>query len=157
MFAFFYVVYSLVFDGYRHARVLGGRVKNTYFFCGVVTIGVWFLYPVAWGLSEGGNVIHPDSEAIFYGILDLIAKPVFTAMLLYGHHGIDPRVLGIHVRDTLEEVEKNGRSTGHKEMGNGLEGGRTGPDGGENVSVPGHTARGAAPGMPAPAIATSAL
>ncbi|KAI5961215.1 uncharacterized protein KGF55_004140 [Candida pseudojiufengensis] len=35
-------------------------------------IVVWILYPVCWGLSEGGNVIQPDSEAVFYGILDLI-------------------------------------------------------------------------------------
>lgn len=33
---------------------------------------VWLLYPICWGLSEGGNVIQPDSEAVFYGILDLI-------------------------------------------------------------------------------------
>lgn len=33
---------------------------------------VWILYPICWGLSEGGNKIQPDSEAVFYGILDLI-------------------------------------------------------------------------------------
>ncbi|CAR65621.1 DEHA2D05654p [Debaryomyces hansenii CBS767] len=33
---------------------------------------VWILYPICWGLSEGGNRIQPDSEAVFYGILDLI-------------------------------------------------------------------------------------
>ncbi|CAK9438534.1 uncharacterized protein LODBEIA_P27580 [Lodderomyces beijingensis] len=38
----------------------------------ILFIVVWILYPVAWGLSEGGNVIQPDSEAVFYGILDLI-------------------------------------------------------------------------------------
>lgn len=32
---------------------------------------IWILYPIAWGLSEGGNVIQPDSEAVFYGVLDL--------------------------------------------------------------------------------------
>lgn len=30
------------------------------------------LYPVAWGLSTGGNVIQPDSEAVFFGVIDLI-------------------------------------------------------------------------------------
>lgn len=30
------------------------------------------LYPVAWGLSYGGNVIQPDSEAVFFGVIDLI-------------------------------------------------------------------------------------
>ena len=33
---------------------------------------LWLIYPICFGLSEGGNVIVPDSEHIFYGILDLI-------------------------------------------------------------------------------------
>lgn len=41
---------------------------------------IWILYPICWGLSEGGNRIQPDSEAVFYGILDLITfacVPIF--------------------------------------------------------------------------------
>jgi bacteriorhodopsin len=38
---------------------------------------LWLLYPIAWGVSEGGNVISPLKEMIFYGILDILAKPVF--------------------------------------------------------------------------------
>lgn len=44
---------------------------------------VWLLYPIAWGLSEGGNVIQPDSEAVFYGILDLITFGVMPAVLTW--------------------------------------------------------------------------
>lgn len=29
------------------------------------------------GLADGGNYITPDSEMIFYGVLDVLAKPVF--------------------------------------------------------------------------------
>lgn len=57
------------------------------------------LYPIAWGLCEGGNYLHPDSEAIFYGVLDIMAKPVFGAILLFGHRNIDPARLGLHIRD----------------------------------------------------------
>jgi bacteriorhodopsin len=35
---------------------------------------MWLLYPIAWGVSEGGNVIPPDSEAVFYGVLDIMTK-----------------------------------------------------------------------------------
>lgn len=97
--AFFYVVYALLIDGRQHAAALGGSIKRTYNSCGVLLIFIWFLYPIAWGISEGGNVIHPDSEAIFYGILDLIAKPVFTALLLFGHRDIDPVALGLNIRE----------------------------------------------------------
>jgi len=97
--AFLFVLYTLLIDGRSHARALGGSVSRTYNICGVLTIFVWFLYPIAWGISEGGNVIHPDSEAIFYGILDLIAKPVFTFLLLWGHNTIDPSALGLSMRE----------------------------------------------------------
>lgn len=110
MFAFFFVAYTLVIDGRSHARALGGSVARTYDICGVLTIFVWFLYPIAWGVSEGGNVIHPDSEAVFYGILDVIAKPVFTGLLLWGHRNIDPAALGMHIREpgaAAVGVEKN--------------------------------------------------
>jgi len=83
----------------KHARALGSDVYRTYLICGVWTIFLWFLYPISWGLCEGGNVIAPDSEAAFYGTLDVLAKPVFGALLLWGHRNIDPARLGIHIRD----------------------------------------------------------
>jgi hypothetical protein len=79
--------------------------------CGTWTIFLWFIYPIAWGLSEGGNVIAPDSEAVFYGVLDILAKPVFGALLLWGHRNIDPATLGLHIRDYDDSAnthEKNG-------------------------------------------------
>ena len=44
-------------------------------------------------------MISPDSEAIFYGILDLLAKPVFGGLLLWGHRNIDPGLLGLKLTD----------------------------------------------------------
>jgi bacteriorhodopsin len=32
---------------------------------------LWLIYPIAWALAEGGNVIQPDSEAVFCGVLDI--------------------------------------------------------------------------------------
>ena len=99
--ALLYVVYVLVFLGRRHANALGPHIGRAYIMCGVLTIFLWFLYPIAWGLSEGGNVIHPDSEAVFYGILDILAKPVFGALLLWGHRDITPTQLGLHIREFI--------------------------------------------------------
>ncbi|KAI0121165.1 bacteriorhodopsin, partial [Xylariales sp. AK1849] len=99
VFAFLYVVYNLLGPGRSHANALGGDARKTYMLCGVFLVGIWFLYPIAWGLSEGGNVIHPDSEAIFYGILDILAKPVYGALLIWGHRNISPADLGLHIRD----------------------------------------------------------
>lgn len=94
MFAFLWVAWTVIWTARKHAAAIGPDVSRTYLICGVWTIFLWFLYPIAWGLSEGGNVIAPDSEAVFYGILDLMAKPVFGALLLWGHRNIDPGRLG---------------------------------------------------------------
>lgn len=100
--AFLFVAYTVVFEGRTHARALGNDILKTYTICGVWTIFLWFLYPIAWGLCEGGNVISSDSEAIFYGILDVLAKPVFGALLIWGHRNIDINRLGLNIRDPVE-------------------------------------------------------
>lgn len=133
MLAFFYVVYALAWEGRRNAHALGRAIHRTYFQCGVLTIFLWFLYPIAWGLSEGGNVIHPDSEAVFYGILDIFAKPVFGFLLLWGHRNIDPRALGLHTREFGASKGIPSLTTDHSrdnnaaETGNGVDGGDSGP------------------------------
>jgi len=97
--ALFFVAYNLVIVGRSNSKRLSTRAQSTYLYCGALTVFLWFLYPIAWGLCEGGNVISPDSEAVFYGILDLFAKPVFGFMLLFGHQKIDPAELGLQIRD----------------------------------------------------------
>lgn len=40
-------------------------------------------------------MIPPDSEAVFYGVLDFCSKVVFSIMLLVGHWNIDLGRLGL--------------------------------------------------------------
>lgn len=113
--ALFYIAYMLAFEARKHANAMGKDVGRAFLICGSLTTFLWFLYPIAWGLCEGGNVISPDSEAIFYGILDLLAKPVFGALLIWGHRGIDPARLGLHIHDYDEKdvaVRGNKPATG---------------------------------------------
>ncbi|KAI9800737.1 MAG: ion channel activity [Piccolia ochrophora] len=97
--AFLAVAWNVTWTARLHAKRLGDDVSRVFLITGVWTIFLWFLYPIAWGVSEGGNVIAPDSEAAFYGVLDVLAKPVFGALLLWGHRNIDPARLGLHIRD----------------------------------------------------------
>lgn len=39
------------------------------------------------------------ADILVTGALDLFAKPVFGALLLWGHKDIDPARLGLHIRD----------------------------------------------------------
>ncbi|KAI1209330.1 bacteriorhodopsin [Annulohypoxylon truncatum] len=99
MIALFFIAYELLFDARRHAQRLGGDANKTFMMCGVFLLFIWFLYPIAWGLSEGGNVIHPDGEAVFYGILDILAKPIFGLLLIWGHRRTTSSQLGLRIRD----------------------------------------------------------
>lgn len=119
--AFLFVAYTVVIQGRAHAKALGPEVSKTYLICGVWTIFLWFLYPIAWGLSEGGNVIASDSEAVFYGILDIMAKPVFGALLIWGHRNIDPAILGLNIRD-IGETHKSS-TVHHEKTSNGTSNG----------------------------------
>ena len=110
--AFFFVAYTVVFEGRAHARALGNDILKVYTLCGVWTIGLWFLYPIAWGLCEGANVIPSDSEAVWYGVLDILAKPVFGALLLWGHRNIDLARLGLHIKDTANTGMPGGEKRG---------------------------------------------
>jgi bacteriorhodopsin len=39
-------------------------------------------------LADGGNVITPDGEMVFYGVLDVLAKPVFVFYHLWSLRNI---------------------------------------------------------------------
>jgi bacteriorhodopsin len=115
-----YILYQLVWEARRHTAVLGSDVQKVYFYCGTLTAVLWTLYPIAWGLSEGGNVIAPDSEAVFYGVLDFLAKPVFGALLIFGHRNIDPARLGMKIADYDDDPSVNGREKAVPSNGHGI-------------------------------------
>lgn len=98
------VAWNVLWTAREYARRLGPTVLKVFLATGCWTLGLWFLYPVAWGLCEGGNVIGANSEGIFYGVLDLLAKVVFSAILLVGHRKIDPSTLGVKLRDYDDDI-----------------------------------------------------
>lgn len=98
-FAFFGVVFVIIAIELPHSKRLRNDIFVLYAIISFWTVIVWTLYPVAWGVSVGRNVIAPDSEAVFYGALDLITKPFSGIILLYGHSKIDPTRLGLRVKD----------------------------------------------------------
>jgi bacteriorhodopsin len=101
--ALFYIVYVLAWEARKHANAMGKDIGKVFLQCGTLTAVLWTLYPIAWGVCEGANLISPDSEAIFYGILDVLAKPVFGALLIWGHRNINPADLGLHIHDYDEK------------------------------------------------------
>ncbi|KAK6465481.1 plasma membrane heat shock protein [Scheffersomyces coipomensis] len=77
----------------------------------------WILYPIAWGLSEGGNYIQPDSEAVFYGILDLVVFLVVPTALSWGlirdvNEEFFKNVVGYDMRTDQEKIIETPRHSG---------------------------------------------
>ncbi|KAI9700896.1 MAG: ion channel activity [Bogoriella megaspora] len=97
--ALFYIWWHLAWESRRNANRIGTDVGRVFLMCGSLTAFLWLLYPIAWGVCEGGNVIAPDSEAVFYGVLDFLAKPIFGAALIFGHRNIEPARLGLLIRE----------------------------------------------------------
>lgn len=44
---------------------------------------LWLLYPVAFGLSDGGDRIGVTSSFIFFGILDMLLMPTLSFGFLF--------------------------------------------------------------------------
>jgi len=118
--ALVYIIYTLLIPARRHAAALGSDVSRAYNIVGIWTLVLWVLYPIAWAVSEGGNVISPDSESVFYGVLDVLAKIGFGAALLWGHKNIDPARLGLKFRSYDEDFGRGyGSGTEKRGIGQG--------------------------------------
>ncbi|OAP62166.1 hypothetical protein AYL99_04369 [Fonsecaea erecta] len=83
--AFLVIVYQLAANGREAVASKDSKTKAFYASIAGYTLIVWLLYPIIWGLAEGGHVIDVDSEIIAYAVLDILAKPVFGFWLLFTH------------------------------------------------------------------------
>ncbi|EIW60452.1 family A G protein-coupled receptor-like protein [Trametes versicolor FP-101664 SS1] len=132
--ALFYIWYMLLGHGPRSTFAAGGVVRSGYVRSSAYLSFLLLLYPISWGLSEGGNVISPTGEMIFYGILDLLAGPVFLFLFLFGLRSIEYGAFGL----------SSGKH--HDGYGNGYNNGANGVNGanGANMATRGGAPLGAA-------------
>lgn len=68
------------------------------------------LYPACWGISESGNIIAPNLDFIFYGILDTCLIPITSAFFLAAYWRIDPARLGVAMRGYDNPIPVRGGS-----------------------------------------------
>lgn len=57
---------------------------------------LWLLYPIAFGLSDGGNKIKVTSAFIFFGILDVLMVPVLAFATIFLSRRWDYGKLNLH-------------------------------------------------------------
>ncbi|KAK1066455.1 hypothetical protein LTR74_007177 [Friedmanniomyces endolithicus] len=84
-FAYLVVVWHLVIHGRAMAMGKGGKVGNFFAAIGGFTLIIWTVYPIIWGIADGSRNMNVDQEIISYAILDVLAKPIFGAWLLFTH------------------------------------------------------------------------
>ncbi|KAI9064363.1 family A G protein-coupled receptor-like protein [Trametes sanguinea] len=93
--ALLYIWYVLLGHGPRTTFAAGGVVRSGYIRSSAYLAFLLMLYPIAWGVSEGGNVISPTGEMIWYGILDILLGPVFLFIFLWGLRSVDYGAFGL--------------------------------------------------------------
>ncbi|KAF4626768.1 hypothetical protein G7Y89_g11388 [Cudoniella acicularis] len=79
--ALFFIAWNATWVARKHAAAIGPNVSRTFL----------------------TSLLLPIPKP-FYGILDILAKPVFGAMLLIGHRNIDPATLSFHIRDYDDDM-----------------------------------------------------
>ncbi|GAA5873545.1 hypothetical protein JCM16303_001159 [Sporobolomyces ruberrimus] len=86
--------FVLLGPGRTSAARLGSDFHAAYMTSTIILSTLWLLYPIAWGLADGGNVITPTGEMVFYGVLDLLAKPVYCFIHVFAISRLDYNRLG---------------------------------------------------------------
>jgi len=137
--ALFYIWWVLAGPARVSAGALGKDFKKSFTLSAIILSFLWLLYPIAWGLADGGSVIYPDSEMIFYGVLDVLAKPVFLIIHLFSLRNLDLTVLQLQsgkfttsgAAITSHDMEKHPRTTGM------VTADQTAPAGHDNVAMHG--------------------
>jgi len=83
--AFIWVLYSLFVTGLSTARAKGNKVSRFYTLIAAYTAVLWVAYPIVWAIAASTRRLSVDGEIIAYAILDVLAKGVFGAWLLFTH------------------------------------------------------------------------
>lgn len=109
IFAYFVLAYVMMVWGREHAaRINTGK---SYTMLAGILVLAWMAFPIAWGLNEGSNRLSVTGEMIFYGILDLIAVPIYGTLFLIYSKRFAPNLFHFTQAGRVSGVEHHGAST----------------------------------------------
>jgi len=92
--AYFLLAASLLGTGFITAKRL--EIQRHYLPLSGWAVFLWLLYPIAWGLDDGGNKIDVTDGFVFFGILDVLLVPVIAFGIIALSTGWDYRKLNIY-------------------------------------------------------------
>lgn len=91
---YFLISASLLHTG----SVTAKRLNITRHYTGITSYLVffWMIYPIAWGVDDGGNKIGVTSGWIFFGILDVFTVPFLAIGMIFLSSSWDYRNLNLY-------------------------------------------------------------
>jgi len=93
-FAYFLLSASLLYTGSITAKRVG--ILKQYWLVSGWLVFVWMLYPIAWGVDDGGNKIGVTQGFIFFGVLDVLTAPILALAILFLSMKWDYRSLNLY-------------------------------------------------------------
>jgi len=99
VFAYLLLAWKVLGVGRSFSNRLYADTTKTFSMLAAWELFLLLLYPIAWGLSEGGNVIHPDSEQAFYCTLYTLSQGVFALLLVVMTNKYDRDRMGVAFAD----------------------------------------------------------
>jgi bacteriorhodopsin len=95
----------------RESAALLGINRDYVLLSGFLNL-IWILYPIAFALSDGGNIIGVTSGSIFFGVIDVLMGPVLSIIFVLMTRKWDFKKLNVDFsdhrgdRDALLGVDK---------------------------------------------------
>ncbi|KAG5743075.1 hypothetical protein H9Q69_009664 [Fusarium xylarioides] len=93
-FAYLMLAFQTLHPGRTSAARLG-LSRDYLILAGWVNL-LWILYPIAYGISDGGNVVGVTGSFIFFGILDVLLIPGLAFAFMFLSKRWDYGVLNLH-------------------------------------------------------------
>lgn len=70
---------------------------------------LWICYPIAFGLSDGGNVIHVTGGFVFFGVLDVLLGPVACSLFVLMTRKWDYKKLNLAISEARHPFPEAGK------------------------------------------------
>lgn len=86
--AYLFVIWHVGLHGASQVKARGQGARRLFTGLAGFTLILWTIYPVVWGIADGGRWANVNTEIISYAVLDVLAKPVFGLWLLTAHRKV---------------------------------------------------------------------